>query len=112
MIIVSEKSGILSILNVQGRIDAVTSPDLEKELSHLVGDHENQVLIDLAGVDYISSAGLRVFFAYMQKLQTAGGLLAFSALTDRIEDLFYTVGFLSLVSIFPSKTEAIARLSR
>ena len=56
------KNGSVLNIAVEGRIDTVTSPDLEKTILDNISEVEDMT-IDLTGVDYISSAGLRVLLS-------------------------------------------------
>ena len=111
MTVMTEKSGEVMVVTISGRIDAATSPQLGEVLARLVDARETRLLIDMAGVDYVSSAGLAVLFTYMQKLGSGNGKMAFSALSERVEELFYVVGFHSLISLYRTREEGLARLS-
>lgn len=68
-----ETAGDATILELTGRIDSVTSPRLTERLEALVAAGSRRLVIDLAGVDYISSAGLRSFMIGGRKAKQAGG---------------------------------------
>ena len=59
----------IPIIEVSGRIDAATSKDLETALNDLIDQNNNKIVIDLAGVEYISSVGLRVMLAALKKVR-------------------------------------------
>ena len=73
-----------------GRIDTVTAPEFAAAVT-LDGVHE--VVFDLAGVDYISSAGLRVFLATHQKMAAAGGGMVLTGVRPIVREIFDIVGF-------------------
>ncbi|MBP7462250.1 MAG: STAS domain-containing protein, partial [Candidatus Delongbacteria bacterium] len=56
-----------------GRIDGMSSLDIEQTFNSLTGAGERQILVDFTEVKYISSAGLRVFLAAQKKLMAVGG---------------------------------------
>ena len=62
------------VLKIQGRLDAFGSKELEGHLEIQIGTDLLCVVIDMAGVDYISSAGLRVLLKLQQKLKGWGGM--------------------------------------
>ena len=64
------------ILEVSGRIDANSCGNLDSHLSKLVQQKAQRILVDIAGVDYISSAGLRIFVANAKKLNLTGGKIS------------------------------------
>ena len=69
MEIKKEKEGDVLIVNVSGRLDTATCSDFEGELLPAIDDGEHNVLIDCTMLDYISSAGLRVFLTAVKKMK-------------------------------------------
>lgn len=112
MKITEEKDANIAVLNIEGRIDGITSVELEKTMTALIDQGERKIVLDFTNVDYVSSAGLRIFFAYLQKLKILNGTLYFSSLSERIENLFDTVGFLTICKIFKNKFYAIEDLKK
>jgi anti-sigma B factor antagonist len=62
-----------TIIEIVGRLDTITAPALDKTINEDLGDTKNLVL-DLKGVEYISSAGLRVLLAAQKKMQKIGSM--------------------------------------
>jgi stage II sporulation protein AA (anti-sigma F factor antagonist) len=93
-----------------GRIDSTTSAALEGHVLALVRAGERRMVIDFAGTDYISSAGLRVMLVLAKGLRTGPGGLVFCAMTEPVRQVFDLAGFLPLFVIEPSRDAAIARL--
>ena len=73
-----------------GRIDTVTAPEFA---AAVVLDGVNEVVFDLADVDYISSAGLRIFLATHQKMTAAGGSMTLTNVRPIVKEIFDIVGF-------------------
>lgn len=73
-----------------GRIDTVTAPEFAAAVTL---DGVREVVFDLAGVDYISSAGLRVFLATHQKITAAGGGMVLTGVRPIVREIFDVVGF-------------------
>lgn len=108
MKIQDHKKGAIAVFEVEGRLDSVTSSELEKELlSHLQGGEKN-LLIDFTGLDYISSAGLRVLLMATKKAKTAGGRVVLANLVSNVKEVFDIAGFTSIFPIFQSQDEALA----
>ena len=82
---------------VEGRIDTVTSPELEGSLKESMGDAE-KLVIDLKDVDYISSAGLRVLLGAHKTMSRKGGLKIINA-ADSIMEIFEVTGFTDILTI-------------
>ena len=95
------------ILEVKGRIDAVTSPMLAEECQSWIDKGPQVLVLDLGGVEYISSAGLRTILMLARKLNGTGREIRFCGLTDMVREVFTISGFNSLFPIFPSVTEAL-----
>lgn len=83
-------------------MDAVTAPEFEKAVETMMGEGENAFVVDLADLDYISSAGLRSILALAKKLKTSGGSLHLAALQDTVRDVFDISGFSSIIPVFDS----------
>ena len=73
-----------------GRIDTVTAPEFAAAIAL---DGVKEVVFDLADVDYISSAGLRVFLATHQKMTAAGGGMVLIRVRPIVREIFDIVGF-------------------
>ncbi len=82
-----------------GRIDSVTSGELQKELDSITRKGNREILIDFSEVTYISSAGLRVFLKVHGSLKQAGGNLMLTALPAHVMDVFKMGGFLKFFNI-------------
>jgi anti-anti-sigma factor len=95
------------VMEVKGRLDAVNSAKLEEEGQAWIDRGEKTLVMDLGGVDYISSAGLRTILVLARKLNGSGGQIRFCGLKGMVREIFSISGFNSLFPIFPSVTEAL-----
>ena len=68
MTIEIKKTETETIIEIVGRLDTITAPALDKTINEDIGDTKNLVL-DVKGMEYISSAGLRVLLAAQKKMQ-------------------------------------------
>ena len=84
-------------LEVAGRLDTVTAPSLEKTVSELVGETKNLVL-DLKGLEYISSAGLRVLLGTQKKMQQVGSMKLINV-CETVMDVLEMTGFADILTI-------------
>jgi len=108
MEIKEENRGEVKIIGLRGRLDATTSPGVEKRLLELVAQGEVRIAFDLSGLSYISSMGLRVLMVVAKQVQTAGGKLALATLSDSVREIFNLAGFTQLFSVFQTVDEAAA----
>lgn len=95
------------ILQPTGRLDSVSSQDLQNELSRRIGDGDTAIVLDLKNLEYISSAGLRVLLLVGKELQTQSGQLILCALNENVREVFEVSGFISLFPVFDSIDQAI-----
>jgi len=110
MELMKRKEKNVTVIQVKGRLDAGSSPELEKEIDGLVAAGEKILLLDLAELNYISSAGLRVILVGAKKLKTKGGSLSVSSLVSVVKEVFDISGFSTILPIFGSAAEGLERL--
>ena len=84
-------------LTVSGRIDTITAPELEKEIKDSI-DGVSVLDINLKGVEYISSAGLRVLLA-AQKIMNNQGKMEISGVQPQVMEIFEVTGFSEILTI-------------
>ena len=108
MNIQESRKGEISIFELEGRLDSVTSSQLEKSLLSRLQAGDKNLIIDFARVDYISSAGLRVLLMAAKKARTAGGKVALSALASNVQEVFDIAGFTNIFAIYESYSDALS----
>jgi stage II sporulation protein AA (anti-sigma F factor antagonist) len=106
MQIVDTRAGAALVVAPAGRVDTTTAPALEAHLTALLDRGERRVVLDFSGVDYISSAGLRVMLLVARRLREAHGALVLCALNDAVRQVFELAGFLPLFTIRASREDA------
>lgn len=103
----TRKEGSITIASLIGQIDSVNAPELERSLMQLLDGDTQHLLIDCSGLEYINSAGLRVFLLSAKRLENQPGALAFCSLNDNIRMIFETIGFDRVLTVYPDATSAI-----
>ena len=106
MEITRQTVGKICIIGILGRIDSSTSENVEKVLNNVIDQDQAKVIVDLAGVDYISAAGLRVMLAALKKQRQRQGELKLAALQPFVKEVFEVTGFNKLFSIHTNREEA------
>ena len=96
-----------TIVKVTGKMDAVSSPEFENKLLELMGEGEKDFVIDLAELDYISSAGLRVILATAKRLKEKEGKILLASLKDMVKEVFEISGFSAIIPIYESVDSAL-----
>ncbi len=97
----------IPIIAVSGRIDATTSKDLENALNNLIDQNNTKIVVDLAGVEYISSVGLRVMLAALKKVRPKQGDVKLVSLQPFVREVFEITGFAKLFMIYSNQGDAI-----
>lgn len=94
------------ILNIVGRLDAVSSIDADREFGKVLDAGNDKLLIDLSQLEYISSAGLRVLLVVAKRIQQKGGKVVLCSLLPNVTEVFEISGFSSIFKIFNNTEEA------
>ena len=90
-------NGEVATLAVAGRLDTQSAPELEKELDSIVAGLK-ELTFDMAGLEYVSSAGLRVILK-AQKIMNTQGSMKLTNVSDGIMEVFDITGFLDILTI-------------
>ena len=97
MTIEIKKNNQETVIEIVGRLDTITAPALDKTINEDIGDTQNLVL-DVKGMEYISSAGLRVFLAAQKKMQKIGSMKVTNVCAEVME-VFEMTGFADILVI-------------
>ena len=92
-----KKNAEATVIEVVGRLDTTSAPALEKAINEDIGDAKNLVL-DLKGVQYISSAGLRVLLGAQKKMQKIGSMKVVNV-CEEVMEVFEMTGFADILVI-------------
>ena len=84
-------------LTITGRLDTTTAPELEKTLDNVLGGTK-ELVFDMTGLEYISSAGLRVILKAQKAMNTQGSMKLIGV-NDSIMEVFDITGFLDILTI-------------
>lgn len=97
----------VTVVRLGGSLDTTTSPAAQESLDELVARGASKILVNLAEVDFVSSAGLRVLLSTAKKLSDSGGALHISNLNDTVAEIFEISGFSTILDVFGSEEEAL-----
>ncbi|MEE1320101.1 MAG: STAS domain-containing protein [Acutalibacteraceae bacterium] len=92
-----ERENGKALMKIEGRLDTTTAPELEKTING-EGDELKSLVLDFKGVDYISSAGLRVLLT-AQKKMNAQGYMELRGVSEAVMDVFEMTGFADILVI-------------
>ena len=97
MTIEIKKTEAETIIEIVGRLDTITAPALDKTINEDIGDTKNLVL-DVKGMEYISSAGLRVLLSAQKKMQKIGSMKV-TGVCNEVMEVFEMTGFADILVI-------------
>ncbi|MEW6076280.1 MAG: STAS domain-containing protein [Thermodesulfobacteriota bacterium] len=103
----TRQEGRVTVVSPSGKIDAMTAPAFEASLSGLIGEGRLCLALDLGGVEYISSAGLRVILATAKALKSKNGVLLLANVRGTVKEVFDISGFGSVFSMHESVEAAV-----
>ena len=92
-----KKNAESTIIEIVGRLDTITAPALDKAINEDIGEAKNLVL-DVKGMEYISSAGLRVLLATQKKMQKIGSMKVINV-CEEVMEVFEMTGFADILVI-------------
>jgi anti-anti-sigma factor len=106
MEISTRTSNDIHIVGVGGSLDSTTAPEAQKSLDAVLAG-ARKVVLDFSGLDYISSAGLRVLLGAAKQMRAKGGTLRIFGLNQSVREVFEISGFSTILSVYPSEAEAL-----
>lgn len=107
----TEVSPTVHILHLNGMLSAVTYQGLEKELQRLVAEGVKLIVLDLQGLEFLGSTGIRVLLQTLKTLRTQGGDVRTLQVPKAIQDVFDLVQLFPASQAFANKAELNAFLA-
>lgn len=102
----------ISFIDVSGYLDAHTAPQLEAAFSELIQKERYKIVVNFKDLDYISSAGLGVFMAYIENMRSNDGDIKLAAMKPNVYNIFDLLGFPLLYDIFETEDEAVNKFKQ
>src|SRR3546814_11046248 len=100
----SEKIGEVLVVSAAGQINSANAAEVESALLAYVNQGERLCVLDLSGLDYISSAGLRVVLMLAKGLKQKAGPLVMCALQPQVHEVFDVNDFLAILTVLDTRT--------
>ena len=101
----------ITSLIINGDVDASSSIQLDDALGAAVNGGTSKIIIDCAGLNYISSAGLGVFMSYIEDINTKNIKMAIFGLNEKVRNVFDILGLDQLLIIVNSEKEALSSVN-
>jgi anti-sigma B factor antagonist len=105
---ITETTEHIALVTAEGRIDSSTAGDLGSALTRVINDGQTRIVLDIGGVDYMSSAGLREMVSALKKVRAGDGDMRIAQVTERVYEVFELSGLSTIFQIFDSQSEALA----
>ncbi len=107
---IDERPSGLKLIHIHGDLDSVGTQMVEEPLSAAISDRSSRVLIDLANVSFISSAGMAMLLVKGKMLRRAGGNMYLASASERVREVLALAGFNELFSLYPDLDDALTAL--
>ena len=91
-----ERDYELVVLKITGRLDTTTAPNLDTVINELSEDTK-ELILDMGGLEYISSAGIRVVLSAYKKMMSNQGIMRIIKANDMVRDVFEMTGLLQMI---------------
>lgn len=102
------KNPVVAVLRVSGYVDTTTSPDLERRLQALLRESRYHIVVDLAGVEYISSAGWGIFISEIREIRENGGDLKLAGMIPDVKEVFDLLEFENILKAYADAELAVS----
>jgi anti-sigma B factor antagonist len=103
--------GDLSVLSLEGYLDAHTAPQFEKAIQDEIDAGRVRLIVDGAELRYISSAGLGVFMSFIEEIRDKGGDIKICSLVPKVRQIFDILGFHAIYDMVDSRPAAVQRFA-
>ncbi len=101
----------VTVLSLNGFLDAHTSVELEKCFEELISEKKFKIIVNFDKLSYISSAGLGVFMAFIETARENAGDIKLCSMSEKIYNIFDMLGFPILFEIYKEENSAIEKFS-
>jgi len=97
----------VTLVEVSGRVDSTNAVQLGETLNSQIDAGRLQLVVDLSGVEYMSSAGLREMVAALKKVRNLNGDMRIATPSERVKEVLDLAGLSAIFQIFPTQVEAV-----
>ncbi len=101
-----EEGPVSLTFSLKGRLDATSAPELDAKLTAVGAQEKRSIVLDFAGCDYISSAGLRALLAEAKRSKAAMRKFILCGLSPQVAEVIRISGFDRIFTIAPNKADA------
>jgi anti-sigma B factor antagonist len=109
--ITERKVDNINIISLVGKIDAMSTGEVEKKLNDLIDSGNKYLVVNFSDTDYINSSGLRIMLSSLKKLRKAQGDLKMACAKPMVKQVFSMAGFTALFEFYDLEQDAVARFA-
>lgn len=103
--------GPAKVVDLNGYLDAHTAPQLEEAFQSLIDSGDYQIVVNFRDLNYISSAGLGVFMAFIEEVRGNSGDIKMAGMSPKVYNVFDLLGFPMLYEIFDEEKQAVGKFA-
>ena len=103
------KTNNWTVVTVAGRLDTTSAAEFDAKVQEIIAQDEHRLVLDFSRLEYVSSAGLRSVIAAAKIANSRGGSVCCCGLTGVVKKVFDVSGFTSLLPVFETLDNALAR---
>jgi anti-anti-sigma factor len=92
LVITTDREANRAVLGVRGELDAYSAPGLEEQVTKLIGEQADDVVLDLSQTGFLDSSGLRAILTAQRRLIESGGQLRLRAPSEAVTRLLEITG--------------------
>lgn len=112
MQIEEEPVGDVCVVTAQGRLDGSTSAIFAERFEKLIGGSQPKLLVDLSGIEFVTSAGLRAVLGVVKKVKAANGVLAVCGIRAPVREILDITGLTPMMQIYPLRSDGLIALAK
>lgn len=105
-----EEKGEVVVVHIEGRLDAASSPQLEKQINGVIDAGHFKIVLDCTNLDYLSSAGMRLMLSLFKRLKSVEGKLVACNLKDEVMEVIKMAGFNQVLEFYSTIEESMTHL--
>jgi anti-sigma B factor antagonist len=95
-----------TVIAIDGQLNSTTTAQIQDQV--LMSAHEGRrVLLDMSGVNYLSSAGLRMLLLLYRRVRENHGIMALAGLSEEVSDVMSITGFLDLFTVYEDRNDGL-----
>jgi anti-anti-sigma factor len=100
----------VSVVTARGRLDGAASGTFADRVQELIVADRPKLLVDFAGIDFVTSAGLRVVLTLLKRVKSLNGVFALCGVQAPVREVLDITGFAGMIDIYPAREPALAAL--